>query len=62
MRKRYKAPTRVQKEILSGHGMDVNKWLFVKTVGDGYMQFFNKESNQYKIIDIYKRKKKWGGI
>ena len=62
MAKRFSKPTRLQKEILSGHGMDVSKWMFVKSVGDGYMQFFNKESNQYKIIDIYKRKKKWGEI
>lgn len=59
---RYSKPTRLQKEILSGHGMDARKWLFVKQINDSYIQFINIETNQLKIVDVYKRKKLWGDI
>lgn len=62
MANRYAKPTREQKEILAGHGLSVNGWLFVKQINDSYIQFINIETNQLKILDVYKRKKLWGDI
>lgn len=61
MAKQGKAPTREQKEILSGHHMDAKKWRFVKRVTESYLQFVNTETGQLKTVDIYKKSKnKWG--
>ena len=62
MAKQYSKPTRLQKEILSGHNMNVSEWMFVKNIGDSYIQFYNRETKQFKTVDVFKRKKKWGEI
>ena len=62
MAKQFSKPTRLQKEILSGHGQIPDKWLFVKQTSESYMQFYNIETKQLKQFDVYRRKKKWGEI
>ena len=56
--KRGKQLTREQKEIVSGHGLNVKEWRFVKQINESYMQFVNAETGQLKSLDIYKKKRR----
>lgn len=58
MAKRGKPLTREQKEIVSGHGLNVKDWRFVKRISESYMQFVNVETGQYKSLDVYKKKRR----
>ena len=52
-----KKPTRIQKEILQGHGLNWREYVFVEQVNDSYMKFKNRETGMIKIVDVYKRSK-----
>ena len=58
MAKRGKPLTREQKEIVSGHGLNVKEWRFVKQISESYMQFVNVETGQHKSLDVYKKKRR----
>ena len=55
MAKQTKALTRVQKEIVLGHGMNPKIHRFVRHVSESYIEVINTETGYKKIIDVYKR-------
>lgn len=55
--KQYKRPTREQKAILIGHGLDAKKYRFVEQINDSYMKFVNIETGIMKTVDVYKKSK-----
>lgn len=59
MAKRGKPLTRNMKEIISGHGLNVNEWRFVKQISESYMQFVNVETGVLKTLDVYKRRRRF---
>lgn len=57
--KQPKRLTREQKEVLSAYNLNVNEWLYVKDLGDSYIQVQHKATKQLKNLDKYRRKSKW---
>lgn len=55
--RQYKRPTREQKAILIGHGLDVKKYRFVERINDSYLKFINVETGIMKTVDVYKKAK-----
>jgi len=51
--------TREQKEIVSGHGLNVNEWRFVKQINDSYVQFVNVETGTLRILDVYRKRRRF---
>lgn len=57
MAKQSKALTRVQKEIVLGHGLNPATHRFVRYINESYIEVVNTETGYKKIIDVYKRAK-----
>lgn len=57
--KQPKRLTREQKEVLSAYNLNANEWLYVKDLGDSYIQVQHKVTKQLKNLDKYRRKSKW---
>lgn len=54
--KQPKKLTREQKQIVSGHGLVANNWMFVENVTESHIKVINKASGNIKILDIYKKR------
>ena len=54
--KQPKKLTREQKQIVSGHGLVANNWMFVENVTESHIKVIHKASGKIKILDIYKKK------
>lgn len=56
--KQLKALTREQKEIVSSHYMSAREWMLTEET-DFYMKLVHKQSGKIKIIDRFKRGKRY---
>lgn len=57
--KRAKRLTREQKECLSAHYLNVNKWLLLEET-EFYLKIINIETGKRKIVDKFRRLKRNG--
>jgi hypothetical protein len=55
--KQSKALTRVQKEIVLGHGLNPKIHRLSRVINESYIEVVNTETGYKKIIDVYKRAK-----
>lgn len=56
--KQAKALTRKQKEIVSSHYMSAKEWMLVEET-DFYLKLIHKQNGKLRIIDRFKRGKRY---
>lgn len=52
--KQPKKLTRQQKEIVSGHSLNVGEWMFVEEL-EYYIRIINKRTGAAKLVDKFRR-------
>ena len=61
MAKQGKRLTRLQKEILAGHGLNPKEYEFMYQINESYIKVRHKISGIQRTVDVYKKaKNKWG--